>query len=274
MQVLFGLHPVVSKLAFPAFGPGGVSAARAIGAALVFAVAARVLREPPVPRALWPRMLLASLLGVVSNQLLFMYGLARTSATHATLIITTVPVTTLALSIVLGRERPHLHRALGITMALLGAALVVSDRGGSGHPSALGDLMVATNAVAYAAYLVLSRDLLLRVSPLSLAAWLFGLGAPVVLLVTGLPTVEGHPAAAWWALAFVVAGPTVGTYFLNLFALRDVPSSVVAVFVCLQPLVTGAVATQWLGETLSPWSLAAAALTLGGVILATRPARG
>ncbi len=273
VQVLFGLHPVVSKLAFPAFGPGGVSAARAVGAAVVFWLAARVAGEPPVPRELWPRLALASLLGVVSNQLLFMYGLALTSATHATLIIATIPVATLAIAILSRREALRWHRAVGIGMALVGAGLVLAERGTTGPGGLLGDLMVASNAVAYAAYLVLSRDLLQRVSPLSLAAWLFGLGAPVVLAFTGLPPVAGHPPEAWWALGFVVLGPTIGTYFLNLFALRDVPASVVAVFICLQPLVTGAFAARWLGEAITPTTAGAAILTLAGVVLATRPAR-
>ena len=52
-QVLFGLHAVLSKLAFPAFGPGGVSLARVVGAALVFQAIRVWRREPPLALRLW-----------------------------------------------------------------------------------------------------------------------------------------------------------------------------------------------------------------------------
>jgi len=272
VQLLFGLHPVVSKLAFPAFGPGGVSAWRAVAAAVAFQLAAKASRSPPIPWSLQPRILAASMLGVVSNQLLFIYGLERTTAIHATLIIVTVPVATLSIAIAAGREVASRHRVLGIAIAFLGAALVVSDQGSVSGGNIVGDLMIVANAAAYGAYLVMSRDLLTQVSPLSLAAWVFTWGAPVVLLVTGLPPAAVDDAPAWLALGFVVLGPTIGTYFLNLFALRDVPASVVAVFVCLQPLVAALFARLWLGESLGPFTLVAGLLTMGGVILATRRA--
>ncbi len=272
VQLLFGLHPVVSKLAFPAFGPGGVSAWRAVAAALVFQAASQVSRAPAIPWSLQPRIFLASMLGVVSNQLLFIYGLERTTAIHATLIIVTIPVATLSIAIAAGRERASRNRVLGIGVAFLGAALVVSDRGSVAGGDIVGDLMIVANAVAYGAYLVMSRDLLTQVSPLSLAAWLFTWGAPAVLLVTGLPPVAVEEPRAWAALGFVVLGPTIGTYFLNLFALRDVPASIVAVFVCLQPLVAGLFAYLWLDESLGPFTPVAGLLTMAGVILATRRA--
>lgn len=271
VQLLFGLHPIASKLAFPAFGPGGVCAARAIGAAVVFQIARWIAQEPAMDRSLHARVLLASMLGIVSNQLLFLYGLQRTTATHASLLIVTVPVATLFVAILARRERPLPHRVVGIGIAFVGAALVVSGRGSVEGGDLVGDLMIVANAFAYGCYLVLSRDLLERVPPLTLAAWLFTWGAPAVLLVTGIPTVNTASNADWGALAFIVAGPTIGTYFLNLFALRSLPSSVVAVFVCLQPLITGLLAGLVLGETVTPRILLAGALTIVGVIVATRP---
>lgn len=270
VQLLFGLHPIASKLAFPAFGPGGVCVARAIGAAVVFQLARWIAQEPAMDRALHGRVLLASLLGIVSNQLLFLYGLQRTTATHASLLIVTVPVATLFVAILARRERPLAHRIAGIGIAFVGAAIIVSGRGSVEGGDLVGDLMIVANAFAYGCYLVLSRDLLERVPPLTLAAWLFTWGAPVVLLVTGIPDANSPSNADWGALAFIVLGPTIGTYFLNLFALRSLPSSVVAVFVCLQPLVTGLLATIWLGEIVTARVLLAGGLTVVGVIVATR----
>ena len=223
-----------------------------------------------MPTSLHPRVVLASLLGIVSNQLLFIYGLQRTTATHASLLIVTVPVATLFVAIIAGREKPLFHRIIGIGLAFCGAGIVVSGRGSVEGGNLVGDLMIVANAFAYGCYLVLSRDLLAIVPPLTLVAWIFTWGAPAVLLVTGIPTPVNAGPGDWGALAFIVAGPTIGTYFLNLFALRALPSSVVAVFVCLQPVVTGLLATSFLGEQLTSQTLIAGALTMVGVIVATR----
>ena len=66
------------------------------------------------------------MLGVVSNQLLFMNGLARTSAAHAALLTTTIPAITLLISI--GIERATAKRIFGILVAGAGAALLILSR--------------------------------------------------------------------------------------------------------------------------------------------------
>jgi drug/metabolite transporter (DMT)-like permease len=270
VQVLFGLHAVLSKLAFPAFGAGGVSLARVVGAALVFQVIRVARREPSLPWRMHARVAVASAFGVVANQLLFMYGLERTSATHATILVTTVPVATLLVAVAAGREALLWHRAVGITLAFIGAALVVTSRGALAGGEWLGNLMVLGNSFFYAIYLVMGRDLLAGMSPWSLAAWLFTWGVVPVLLVTGLPVPQSPDAVAWGALTAIVFGSTIGTYLLNLVALRSLPSSVVAVFVCLQPTIAAAVAWFALGEVLDGRTLVAGALTIAGMLVATR----
>ncbi|GDX78926.1 multidrug transporter [Deltaproteobacteria bacterium] len=272
VQLLFGLHPVAAKLAFPAFGPGGVSLARVVGAALVFQAVRVARREPGLPWRVHGRVLVAALFGVVANQLLFVYGLARTTATHAALLIVMVPVVALIVAILAGRERFSPHRALGIVVALAGAALVVTGRGALSGGEGVGDAMVLGNAICYGIYLVLGRDLLVTIPPWTLAATLFTWAIPFVLLVTGVPMPVSPTPLAWAALASVVLGSTVGTYLLNLLALRSVPASVVAVFVCLQPIVAALLAIPLLDETLDARTLWAGVVTVVGMLVATRGA--
>jgi drug/metabolite transporter (DMT)-like permease len=169
-----------------------------------------------------------------------------------------------------GRERLRPQRVVGIAVAFVGATLAVTSRDTLDGGEWVGDLMVLANAFCYAVYLVLSRDLLATISPWSLAAWLFTWGIGPVLLVTGVPVPRAPDAVAWGALAAIVFGTTVGTYLLNLVALRSVPSSVVAVFVCLQPSVTAAVATTVLGEVLDARTVVAGVVTVAGMLVATR----
>jgi drug/metabolite transporter (DMT)-like permease len=271
VQLLFGAMPVLGKLAIPAFGPGGVAMLRMLGAALTFFVAARVSRSPPLPLAEQPRVMLLSVFGISANMLLFLFGLARTSATHAALLTTTIPVLTMLAAWALGRERLQAHRGVGIVLALAGVAWLVSGRDDTGTATLTGDLLVVANCTSYAVYLVLSRDVLARHAPLSVLPWLFLWGAVGALPFTGLPPLTGHDAHAWIAVACIVLGPTIGTYWLNLFALRTVPSSVVALFVYLQPFVAAALALPLLGERPTVRALAASLLTFSGVWVATRP---
>ncbi|MFZ5482067.1 MAG: DMT family transporter [Myxococcota bacterium] len=273
VQVLFGAMPVLGKLAIPAFGPGGVAAARMIAGAVAFFVAARALGVPPLPLREQPRVMLLSVLGISANQLLFLHGLARTSATHAALLTTSIPVLTMLAAWALGRERLSPHRIAGIALALAGVAFLVTGRDDAGAATLAGDLLVVANCSVYAVYLVLSRDLLERVPPLAALPWLFAWGAVGALPLTGLPPLAGHDAGAWVALAVIVVGPTIGTYWLNLFALRTVPSSVVALFVYLQPFVAAALAIPLLGERPTVRAVAALLLTFAGVWVATRPRR-
>lgn len=164
------------KLAFPAFGAGGVSLARVVGAAAVFQIIRLARGEPSLSWAMHGRVALASAFGIVANQLLFMYGLERTSATHATILVTTVPVATIVVAVLAGREALKAHRVVGIALAFAGAALVVTSRASLDGGEWLGDAMVLGNSFSYAIYLVLGRDLLLTLSPWSLAAWLFTWG--------------------------------------------------------------------------------------------------
>lgn len=274
VQVLFGSLPVVAQLAFPAFGARGVAAWRLGAAALAFHAFARATRMPWLPWREHPRVLLLALLGVSGNQILFLEGLSRTSALHAALLTTTIPVLTLVAAVALRRETLSWRRAAGIPVALVGVLVLLAQRDPSGHATLTGDAMIVANASIYSLYLVLSRDLLARWPTMAVLPWLFTWGFVSALPLTGLPPLhvpDPHMAGqAWAALAWVVLGPTIGTYWLNLVALRVLPSSTVALLIYLQPFVAASLALPLLGEAPTWAMLAAAGITFVGVRLATR----
>lgn len=273
VQVLFGANPVLGKLAIPAFGPGGVVLARVAGAAVAFGVARLALRLPAVGRADQPRLIACSALGIVVNQLLFMNGLARTSAAHAALLTTTIPAITLAISIVMGLERATPRRIVGLVVAGCGAALLILSRAapGAATSSWTGDSLILANATVYSFYLVISRPLLARHHAVSVLSGLFGWGVLLTLPYTGIPvaafTAPDVPAQAWGSMAFLVLGPTIGAYGLNLYALRTVPSSTVALWIYGQPVVAAALAVPLLGEHLTLIMAASGLLTFLGMAI-------
>lgn len=80
------------------------------------------------------------------------------------------------------------------------------------------------------------------------------------------------PAQSWISLALVIAGPTVAAYLINAWALRHADSSVVAAYTYLQPVITVVLAAFFLGETLRPVVIVAAAMIFAGVYVSGRPA--
>lgn len=275
VQLLFGLFPVAAKKVFPFLGPFSILALRVGGAAFFLLALHLVLVRNPIPiRAQWPRVLGLAMLGVVLNMGLFMVGLEKTTALNAVLVITTVPVFTYGMAVLLGRERLGPRRALGIGLAMVGIVYLVYDSYQASAEHALGDLMVLGNALSYSAFLVLAKPLTERHDPLSLTTWVFLVGALVFVPLGLVGGLRGELAAVpveglWWML-FIVLGPSVTTYVLNTIALRHVPASTVAIFTYVQPIFTAIAAFLLLGQGLDPRILPSAALVFTGVWLVAR----
>jgi drug/metabolite transporter (DMT)-like permease len=273
VQVMFGTLPLPAQTAMRSIAPRGMVAIRVAGAALLLGLVAG-RRLLAVERRDLPRLALFALLGVVGNQLLYLEGLSRTTQTNASVLLTVIPVFTVAFALALRRERASLLRLLGVAVGLGGALLLaglerfdLSDRGVTGN------LLVIANSSLWSLFLVLARPLLQRVAPLVVVAWMFILGSLVTLPAGGpsvVAAIGAAPPLAWAAAAWVVAVPTVLAYLLNTVALRQAESSQVAIFTYVQPLVAGVLAWIFAGERLTARTAVAAVLIFTGVALVQR----
>ncbi len=280
VQLFFGTLPVLGKVAMREMAPFALAAVRGVLGALLLTLAARALVGPDPAQTLRERLEVAflALFGIVANQVLFISGLHRTTATHATLLVSTVPVFTILAGLAMRRERPTTRRLLAVPIAFGGIVFLLDPRGLSfGSATLAGDLLVTLNSAAYSWFLVRARDVLARRSALSFVAQAFRYGAiPIVLLA--LPDLSRmHPArlsaSALGATAGVVLLGTVGSYSLNAWALARTGAATTAFFIYVQPLFAGALAFLVLGEEPSPRLFGAAALIFAGVALAIWPAR-
>jgi len=279
VQLTFGLFPVFGKLAMApgGFSPAAVGAWRmGFGAAVLGAVAWGLHG-----RAFWAalrsdpgRLLVASVLGVSANMLLYLEGLKRSSANEATLVMCLIPVFTFSIAALAGQEMLRPARAGGILVALAGAsALFWAQDRAIAREHLAGNLLMALNALSYAGYFVWTRPLLRRHPPLVVIAWVFVLSLPAAIWIATrhqvLPSTVSAQAA--WSLAFVLVFPTVLAYVLNLYALKHVPASTAAVFIYTQPIVTVLASAAILSEPPTRGVLVAAALVFLGIWLVVRP---
>ncbi|HEX2091332.1 MAG TPA: DMT family transporter [Longimicrobiaceae bacterium] len=268
-QVMFATLPVAVKVALHDLSSPSLALLRVTGGALLFVALHRALvRERVRSRRDYARLAVYALLGVVANQLLYITALTMTTATAAQMLQTAGPATTLLIAILLGRESSSPGKWVGIGLAASGALYLVGVELGSG--SALGNLLALLNVAAFSLYLVISRDLVQRYDPLTTITWVFVFGV-AGMAPWGIPSLLAERGAVsgstWTALAWIIVIPTVAGYYLNVWALQRVESSVVAVYVYLQPVVTALLAGPVLGERLSPRLLPAGALIFAGVTL-------
>jgi len=275
VQIMFGTWPIFGKIVLRSMSSTSLVGLRICGAAIVFTLLQPKLgelRRLPKRVILW--LVLSSLLGVVANQLLYVKGLSLTTVINATLLSTTIPVFTLAVSIALGHDRSTLRNIAGIGLAVAGVVYLVDPfRASFSAQTTLGNILVIGNSLCYGAYIAVSRDLVKRYGALNVISWLFIIAAVVALPLSAyawsVDSLGSVSIGAWITLIYVILIPTVGAYYLNAWALTLVAPSIVAIYIYLQPLMAFGLAPLVLGEDWNSRTLVACALIFAGVAVVT-----
>ena len=275
VAALFSINYIISKLGMREFTPLSFAYLRVVGSALLLMLFVPQARQPLPAADRWA-IARFSVLGVVINQGLFLFGLSLTSAHVAAILITGIPVFALGIAIAMKSERATVAKVGGIFLAAVGALLVVGGEGITGdRRSFLGAAMIIGNCFSYATYLVVSKPAMLRLSARVVVARMFAYATVIMLPVCAWSLLHERwshiPPRAWLALALVILGPTVAAYLLNAWALAYADSSLVAAYTYVQPFLTAILATFYLHERMHPVVAVAALLLFVGVYLAARP---
>ena len=274
VQFFFASLTVAAKFVLPSISPAGIVFFRVTGAALAFGlIHSLFVHERVTDRRDLATLVGLAMLGVVMNQLLFLEGVKRTTAINTNILVTTVPAFTLAIALVLGRERATWTKIGGIVLAAIGAVYLIGpDRIRLDPTTAFGNALVACNTASYGAYLVLSKRMLERYHPLTVVTYVFLFGAvidtPIGLVALRHVDLAAVPARALIGLGYIVLCSTVFAYYLSIWALQHTASSLVAMYVYLQPVMTVVAAPAILGERLTVRAGVAALVIFGGLALA------
>jgi len=157
---LFGAStPLIQQLG-AAVSPWMTAALLYAGAALVgLLTRSPPAREAALQRAQIPRLLAMALSGAVVGPGLLAWGLQRTSAAGASLMLTLEAVFTVLLAAVLYGERFDKRVGLAVALITLGGLVLVIDRAGGSSPQMLGLLAVLGATLAWAIDNAMSRGL-------------------------------------------------------------------------------------------------------------------
>jgi drug/metabolite transporter (DMT)-like permease len=257
-------------------------------AGLRFAIAAVAmapwLRRPAGEAVLDSRgqrlVFLESFFGNFLFSIFMLYGMRQSSALAAGVIMAALPAVVALLSWLLLGERIGARIGAAIACAITGIALVALARdaeGGLASGSLAGSALLLAAVTCEALYVVIGKKLTASLGPKRISAlinlWGLVLVAPLALwqLVDFSPRyIDG----SYWALLFVYAiAASVVTVWLWMTGMRNVPAASAGIFTVFLPVSAAAVGVAFYDERFTAMQIAAFALALGGVMLATWPGR-
>jgi len=205
------------------------------------------------------------------------HGVARTQASHASVIIAVIPAAVFILAMLFRQERFAWRKALGIALAYAGVVLVIGLGTSETGATVLGDVLILGAVACASIRTILAKRVLQRVTPLQLTFYQF-LFSLVVFLP--LASTEGLD----WTVNFS-GSVLLGVLFLGLFcsalaflglhyALVHLPASGVSVAANFVPVVTLIAEIALYGVLPSPAKLAGMVMVIGGMVFAQAVNRG
>lgn len=245
-----------------------------IGAAALALIAVARRQSLSVPRPMWSRLLLVSLL-TIGGWVAFM-GLALLwlNASEAAVLGISIPVWVALLAWPILGERLSPLRAVSLAVALAGIAVLI---GGHGLEASLeklpGFLCVLAGAVCVALGTVLTKHFPLAMPPLSLAAWQIGIGClPIAIVGLALeqPQLATLSPVGWASMLYMTLIQFCLCYVCWFAALERLPAATASIGTLLVPVIGVLSAGAMLHEPLGVREITALVVTLGGVTMALR----
>jgi drug/metabolite transporter (DMT)-like permease len=230
---------------------------------------------------------LCAFLGVPLQFLIQFHGLARTTVSHACLMVGAMPVLLAAAAAIFAGERLDRIGWLALVASTVGAALIAlgGSRGPAvrGEPSLIGDLMVVVSLIIALAWILLSKKLMRTHSPpvvtaytilsgtLMLIIWTLGprLASPLTRVATEPFPIAHVSITAWVALAISGLFCTATTTLLWNWGIHHVPASRAGVFLNIEPALGSWLGVQLLGERLGSYAWIGGGLILAAAITLT-----
>jgi drug/metabolite transporter (DMT)-like permease len=234
-------------------------------------------------------LLVSAAFGIPIQFLIQFHGLARTTVSHASLMVGSMPVLLGVAAALFAGERLDAVGWLALIGSTVGTALIVvgGHRGPAarGEPTLAGDLLVVLSLCIALAWILLSKKLMQSHSAavvtaysilsgtVMLAVWILGPLAlnPWLTHKTQPPPFAQVSSTAWVALAISGLACTATTTLLWNWGIHHVPASRAGVFLNIEPALGSYLGVRLLGERLGPHAWLGGALILSAaVILTTR----
>jgi len=273
--LLWAANIPIVKAALAELSPLSFDALRMGGAALLTVICTWIIeRDLSLPREAWIQVVVLGFIGHFCYQILFIVGLARTTASVSGLLLGTSPLFVALIGTLTRTEKLAAWNWAGVVLAFLGACLLAVAAGSRlalSSQTLWGNLMTLGAALMWGAYTALSRHLVQRISPLKATAWTMVAGVPL-LCFAAMPALRSQnwqavSPPAWLGLAYSSVLAIALAYVLWTTGVQRLGSARTSVYHYLVPVGTVLLARILLGESLRPLQLVGAAAVLIGIAL-------
>ena len=260
-NTIFGLGVPVTKLLLDSWvTPMGYMASRSLGACILFWIIAAFLPKEKVEKRDLIIILFGGLLGFVISQSLTAWALDYTSPVYFSLIATLTPIAVMLCAALTIGERITPKKSVGVLLGIAGAVLMVlmSQSLGSGKNDLLGITLAILSVLTWAIYLIITRNVAEKYSPVTQMKYVFLISAIVTVPIAlpELPLNALYTSAWGWdgvaEMLFIVVCATALGYFLIPFAMKYLQATTVSIYTNLQPVIASFVAIL-LGQDLLTW---------------------
>lgn len=278
VMIIFGLTFIAIKVALLDLGPYTLAFGRFIIATLVLSLAEKWRPSGVALKALpLARLSLMGLLGVTLFFSLQNLGLTFTTASSASLILSSIPAITAIISYLVLGEPVSRVRAASIAVSIMGVALIIL--GGSGGSLSLGgrmigDLLILISAFLWACYTVIGRNLMSRLPYLTVTWISTAFGTLFLLPLSAYEYITSSSMhlspSTVVALLFLGLVASALAFLLYNFAISRVEAGEATLYVNLSPLVTVCAASLMLHESLTLLQVVGGIVVLSSLYLASR----
>jgi len=278
---IFGLNIPINKYLYAEglLSPIAMTLLRMGFAAIAFWIVSLFTKKEKVEKKDFLILCIGGLCGMLINQSLFAIGLGQTSSVDASIITTSGPLFAMILAAIILKEPITLKKAGGVLVGGSGAIFLVytsnvvsTDGQGS---ALLGDMAVLSAQLFYSFYLVITRPLSTKYSPITMMKWMFLFSALIDLPigfkhVVNAPLFHQPDVLPYLLLSFTLLGATFFTYMMIPLAQRRIRPTTISMYNNMQPLIASGVAIYMGMDRFTVEKLIAAMLIFGGVYLVTQ----
>lgn len=226
----------------------------------------------PVEKKDYIRIFWLGVLIIPLNQTLYLWGQSLTAAGHGSVLFATTPIWVFVAAIFILNEKIVWRRVVGIIVALIGVAIIVTSGAVQvGSEYLFGDLIIFFSVLAWAMYTILGKPLAEKYGALRMTAYALASGTAVYFpfgLVRAIQyDYSQSTLGAWMSVVYFAIGTSVIAYVIWYYVLKHMPASRMAVFSNIQPVIATTVAYFTIGEQLSLSFFVGAAIVLTGVLI-------
>src|SRR3984893_10057534 len=197
-----------------------------------------------------------------------------TTAARASLALATLPLHTMVVGALLGVEPLTMRKTTGVGVAVLGVVAALAS-GLSAAPAGAwrGELLMTGAVMCMAFYNVLSRPFIQRSSALGFLTVGMGAGAAALILVGSLTrsnaALGSFGTSQWIAGVYLGVGGGALAFILWVLELASETPTRVASTMTVNPLAAGLLATQLVGEPITPNLVVGVVAVFAGIWIAT-----